>query len=189
MTARTRAGDCSSSRVEYGPHGRAESVSRSTPAVQDSPKGKQRFGDDHPTALRRRLRHTAQPRAVAGRPHAARARARGRPERASARAGQVLRDRLVDPRRVLHGARRGPPGPGAVGALGALAGRPHAAAGARRDQAQRPRPDGGAVGALARQALSRARRRRASSSAASRTRPRRSAPSSSRCSRVRSSRC
>ena len=47
-----------------------------------------------------------EPRAVPARPDPARARPRRGPDRAAARARQVLRDRLVDPRRVLHGAGR-----------------------------------------------------------------------------------
>ena len=64
-------------------------------------------------------------------------------DRAAARAGQVLRDRLVDPRRVLHGSGRRPARPGRVGPLGSLARRPDAPADADRGAGARARADGG----------------------------------------------
>ena len=77
------------------------------------------------------------------------ARARRRPGRAAARARQVPLDLLLEPRRVLHGARRRPARPGHRPRQRRLPGRPHAAAGARRRPRGGPRADGRAVEALA----------------------------------------
>ena len=77
----------------------------------------------------------------------ARDRARRGPGRAAARAAEVRRDRLQQPRRVLHGPRRGPARPGRRRHRDAAPGRPHAARDARRDPREGRRPHG-APGAL-----------------------------------------
>ena len=102
------------------------------------------------------------------------------PDRAAARARQVLRDLLLEPRRVLHGPRRRPARPGRARARRPLARRPHAAAGARRGPRARARADRRAVGALARRAACRRSPPRGSSSARSTTRRRASCTSSRR---------
>ncbi len=113
-----------------------------------------------------------QPRALLARLQRARARARGRSGGAAARAGQVLRDLLVEPRRVLHGPRRRPRwARQSSGHSRALARRADAAAGARRDPRARRRARRAPGAALGARAPAGARRARASSSAASRTAP------------------
>ena len=62
--------------------------------------------------------------------------------RAAARAAEVRRDRLQQPRRVLHGPGRGPARPGRRRHRDAAPGRPHPAPDARRDPRQGRRPHG-----------------------------------------------
>ena len=86
-------------------------------------------------------------------------------ERCRCSSGQVLLDLLVEPRRVLHGARGRPAWSRPARLAVALARRPHAAGGARRDPRARARADARAVEAVERRAAARARGRAGSSSA------------------------
>ncbi len=163
-----------------------QTVTKSQPRAHQPSAMLRGLSDDDPRLHRDAGADPAQPRALVARPEQARARARRRPGRAAARARQVLRDLLLEPRRVLHGARRRAPRPGARGRDGRLAGRPHAAAGARRGPRARARADGRAVEALARGALPRARRRGDPRRHRRRCDARRSCRSSSESSRARS---
>ena len=130
-----------------------------------------------------------QPRAVVAAVQLARARARRGSGHAAARAREVLRDLLLEPRRVLHGPRRGAARPDRRRDRDAAAGRAHA----ERDDRADP------LDACA--STSRARRRcwtatcarrwpsTASGSSASTRSPRRSARRSTSASGARSSRC
>ncbi len=131
----------------------------------------------------------AQPRALAPRVPRPRARARDGRVAPAARAREVLLDLLLQPRRVLPGARRGPARPGRGGHRRALGRRAHAAAGARADPRARPRADHPPVAALEDASCARRSLPRASSSAGSRTSARRSSRSSSGASSARSTRC
>ena len=101
----------------------------------------------------------SQPRAVVGRVQCARPRPRLRRGAAAARARQVLLHLLVEPGRVLHGARRRPPRSGGGRIRQALRRRPLPHRGARGDQGARHGADGAAVEALEARAAAGARRR------------------------------
>ena len=119
----------------------------------------------------------AEPRALVARLQRACARARGRRRPAAARARQVLLDLRVEPRRVLHGARRRPHGPGGAGlAVRSADGR--TPQGARRDPRAGPRAQRRAVAALEPRARARARGGGNRGRRRSTTAPRRSSRSS-----------
>ena len=96
---------------------RAAHTRSSTRATASATSSKPHAEVVAPAGRPRRERADAapQPRALVARLQRPRARARRGPDGAAARAGQVLLDLLVEPRRVLHGARRRPAGPGALG--------------------------------------------------------------------------
>ena len=91
-----------------------------------------RAGGEGGTGRRRPPRPVAlhQPRAQHARLLRARARRGSRREQPPPRAGEVRRHRRLDPRRVLHGARRRPPAAGRGRRRRGLRGRLHAAAAA-----------------------------------------------------------
>ena len=90
----------------------------------------------------------------------------GRRDAAAARAREDLPILLLEPGRVLHGARRRADGAGGVRGRGSLGRRAHAAGGAGADPRARPRADRAAVEALEEVALAPRSRRRGSRSSA-----------------------
>ena len=127
-----------------------------------------------------------QSRALLARLQRARARPRRRRVGAAARADQVLLDLLVEPRRVLHGARRRPRRARVRRDPAALSRRAFAPAGPARDPRAGLRARHSAGSPLGPRPEARPRRGRDRGRQASRSAPTRSAPSSPRASSARS---